>query len=295
MERILFLINTGAGTGMPGNLQQEIDRLSEIHHFRHRVTELGGQAEVSLKIRKELDIFNPTIAVAAGGDGTVNLVAAAIMDRKIRLAILPLGSSNGMAYQLGIPDDPGEALKVLVEGKVQKVDLLEINGERICLHMADLGMNARVIRRYEDTGMRGFLGYARQYFRELGNLRRFRFTAETGREKLRSKAVMIVMANASYYGTGASITPDGRTDDGWFELVVVQAYPYWFLFYMTISILMRNFNHNRFHRIVRCRKTEIQLDPPQELQIDGEPMGKTAQLQVEIHPGRLQMVVPAST
>ncbi len=292
MERIIFFLNTRAGSGSSENLVSEIERLSQSHGFQFRIVELE-RTEVMKQMKREVEDFGATIAVAAGGDGTVNLLASAIGEKKIKLAIIPMGSSNGMAYQLRIPGDPFDALEVAVQGKPKEVDVLKINNRHMCLHMSDLGMNARVIHRYEDEGIRGFLGYARQYFRELKNRHKFRFSVNTDTKRRNSKAMMIVMANAAYYGTGASISPDGKIDDGWFEVVMIRAYPFWFLFYMTFSILFRNFNHNQFHRIIRCREAEIHLQNPEELQIDGEPMGKRAQVKVEILPAHLLFLIPA--
>lgn len=215
MDRIIFFLNQNAGTDSNIDLKDEIARRAEKHQFDYRI----------VMLEKEIKAFNPSVAVAAGGDGTINLLTGLIYRKHIRLGIIQAGSSNGMAFELNIPENPEEALDAILEGKTKSIDLLKINDRHLCIHMGDLGMNAKVIRRYEKEDQRGLMGYAKQYFRELGNRSKFRFTLETNEGIIQSKAIMIVLANSPYYGTGARIAPEGKPDDGWFEVVVVRAYP----------------------------------------------------------------------
>ena len=101
---------------------------------------------------------------------------------------------------------------------------------------------------------------------------------------------MIVMANGAFYGTGASITPDGKLDDGWFEVIMVHAYPFWFLFYMLISIFTRQFNDSKFRKIIRCRNATIRVKPSQELQVDGEHIGREGQVSVQLLTGKIKVI-----
>jgi len=274
-------------------VQEEIGQLSRRNGTDHRIVELTKDG-IRDQIRSGLEKYEPTLAVACGGDGTVSLLAEMIRDSGIKLGIVPLGSANGMAFQLGIPRDPVSAVEVVFNGIARDTDALRIDQRHLCLHMADLGMNARVVHRFEKGGIRGFAGYARQYFRELFNRHNFRFELHTDQGTYRSRAVMIVLANASFYGTGARITPEGRPDDGRFEVVVVKAYPFWFMFYMAVSMILRNFRHDKFFRTFRCRSATLSLHTPQELQIDGEPMGKSGKVEAEILPARLNVMVPSS-
>jgi len=289
MERILYFLNPGAGSGIPRELESAIEQQSKREGHSYRIHKLSGDQDPE-RIKEMLDEYDPSIAVAAGGDGTINLIARSIMDQEITLGIIPLGSSNGLAYQLNIPNDPMEALGNIATGKSRKIDVLVVNQEQLCLHMSDLGMNARVIRRYEDENVRGFYGYARQYFREFGMRSKFRYTLETSDETIASKAVMIVLANGSYYGTGASISPEGKPDDGWFEVVAIQAYPFWFLFYMLISLFIRQIGKRRFSRIIRCREVQISVNPPQEMQVDGEPLGPQRNISCRVIPESITII-----
>ena len=289
MEKIYFFLNPGAGSGIPEDFEAVIGEQAGREGFDYRIHQISGGLDQE-DVTRLLDDYSPNIAVAAGGDGTINLIARSLIGREIKLGIIPLGSSNGMAYQLNIPNDPMEALRTIVTGKSREVDMIQVNREHISLHMSDLGMNARVIRRYEVENVRGFYGYARQYFREFGMRSKFRVTLTTEDQTIHAHAIMVVLANGSYYGTGASISPEGRPDDGVFEVVIIRAYPFWFLFYMLISVFIRKVGKRQFSRIFQCREAEINVTPPQEMQVDGEPLGLQENISARILPGCLAVI-----
>ena len=281
MKRLLFLVNPGAGTGDPRELEEVIKKQFGETGTEFRIHYLDEDDPLA-QAGKLIQQIEPDTVVAAGGDGTINMVATAILGKGINLGILPAGSSNGLAYELGIPTDFEEAVSTVAAGNLKALDALMINDRHLCLHLSDLGLNARVVRRYDHEGIRGFYGYARQYFRELTNRKKFRCEVKTGKEVHRRKCVMVIMANGSFYGTGASVTPDGKPDDGLFKVILIDAYPFWFLFYMLISIFTRRFNDSRFRKIIQCREAMIQVEPSQELQSDGEHIGRESEVSVRL-------------
>ncbi|MEE4214609.1 MAG: diacylglycerol kinase family protein [Bacteroidales bacterium] len=289
MERIIFFLKPGAGEGIFENPEETIRKKSKQHNYQFTIFNIPEEADRA-KIDDAIDKFRPTIAVAGGGDGTVNLVAGIIAGKDIRLGIIPLGSSNGLAYQLSIPDSPGEALDLIARGDSRKIDTLVINDKHMCLHMCDLGMNARVIKRRQDENMGGFLGYVKQYFKELGYKHKFSFDADAGERHITGKAVMVVLANSSYYGTGARITPEGQPDDGRFEIVIVKAYTLRFFLDMLITIFYKNYRNKTTRYILKASKAVITTNKPQEMQIDGEPMGMKDRIEAEIRPASINII-----
>lgn len=289
MERIMFFLKPGAGKELFEELEETIINKSKQHNYLFSIFNIPEEPDLA-KIDDAIDNFRPDIAVAGGGDGTVNLVARKIEGRGIRLGIIPLGSSNGLAYQLNIPESPDEAVDLVAKGDSTKIDTLIINDSNICLHMCDLGMNARVIKRREEEDGGGFLGYVKQYFKELGYKHKFRFNIDAGDRHISGKAVMIVLANSSYYGTGARIAPEGRLDDGSFEIVIVKAYTLRFFLDMLITIFYKNYNNKATRYIIKAQKVSITTDKSQEMQIDGEPFEKTSEINAHIRPASIDII-----
>lgn len=289
MERIIFFLKSGAGKRLFEDPEQAIIKKSKQHNYLFSIYNISEEPD-QRQIADAIDSFSPTIAVAGGGDGTVNLIARNIADRDIRLGILPLGSSNGLAYGLNIPDSLDEALDLIARGDSKMIDTVIINNSHMCLHMCDLGMNARVIKRREDEDTGGFLAYAKQYFKELGYRHKFRFRISAGDRHISGKAVMIVLANSSYYGTGASIAPESRPDDGWFEIIIVKAYTLRFMLDMMITIFYKNYNNRTTREIIRVRKADISTNIQQEMQIDGEPFEKTSEINASVSPASIDII-----
>lgn len=292
-EKILIIINTSAGSRNDPGVMHELEEDLKNEKRTYRFIEIGS-GKKTVDIDKEIRHFQPEIIVAAGGDGTVNLVASHIIGKEIKLGIIPLGSANGMAYQLGIPGQASEALKLILSTKSTKVDILRINKKYYSIHMSDLGMNARVVKRYDEDGIRGLWGYARQYFRELFYAKKFHCELSTDERKVRSKVLMMVIANASHYGTGAAINPGGDISDGLMEVVLVKAYPALFLIYMIASFFgLKKYDPDRID-IISCKKAVISVSPSQHMQVDGEHLGSMEKLEAKIIPGAINVITPGT-
>ena len=288
-NKILYILNPNAGPGMPTDLEARIKDHASKHHYQYRIYKLNDSKDEAY-IRKMLTDFKPDVAVAGGGDGTVNMVAGILLGKDVLLGILPLGSSNGLALQMDLSKDPNEAMDNLVSGACQEMDVLLVNERFFCLHMGDLGMNARVIKRYEKEGVRGFFGYARQYFKEIGRTRKFKTTIKTDREGVDGHAVMVIVANGSYYGTGANVNPDGALDDGQFEIILVQTYPFWFLVDMVFNMITGKLTKPLLTRVIKCRKATISVFPMQDLQLDGEHAGRIQTVRIMVLDDRIKLI-----
>ena len=91
----------------------------------------------------------------SGGDGTLKIVATALLNTNILLGVLPAGSANGMARELGIPPSIAGALAVLVTGEQKPLDVISVNDGDLCLHLSDIGLNAQLVKQYEQNNLRG--------------------------------------------------------------------------------------------------------------------------------------------
>ena len=186
-KRILFVINPGSGTDQSGDLKGKIAAYAEKHSIACDFYTTAGKNDAK-KIRELLDTFQPETVVAAGGDGTINLVAAQLIRSPVSLGILPSGSANGLAYNLGIPKNIDEALRTLTGHKPKQMDVLKIN-EKYCFHLSDVGINARIVKRFEEEGARGLAGYAKQLIKELFSKKAgFSFHIEHGGTTIVAKA-----------------------------------------------------------------------------------------------------------
>jgi YegS/Rv2252/BmrU family lipid kinase len=230
----------------------------------------------------------PDKVVAVGGDGTITLVAKELLHTQIPLGILRGGSANGMATELKIPADPVTALETILHGREQSCDVIKINDRDICLHLSDLGLNARLVKYYDKSSIRGMWSYARLLIKILVEGRLMQAVIKTDDLEIKAPAYMIVLANASKYGTGAVINPEGLIHDGKFELVIVRKISLGALIKMFVST--KPFNPQKVE-IFRTTKAEITVKRKIHFQVDGEYKGKVSKVTAEIIPSALKIIV----
>ena len=258
--------------------------LSHTIHFYQLTGSDDGQA-----ILKSIKEMNPDRVVAVGGDGTVALVGKILIKEKIPLGILPGGSANGMAKELNIPVNPQKALDIIVSGKINPCDTIKINEDDMVFHLADLGLNAQIIQYFDESKFRGMVTYARMLFKALANRRLMKVHLKGDNMDETIAAYMIVIGNASKYGTGAVINPDASTDDGVFEVIIVRRIA--LSEFIKLFWSYKSFNP-RSVEIFETTKVEILSKKGVRFQIDGEYQGKVTKIRAEIMPAALKVLVP---
>ncbi len=285
--KILFVLNPVSGG--KGKIDWEPlirnyfkDRTHTIEFFV-----LSGEGDES-SLKYWFDKFKPDRVVAVGGDGTISLVAKQLLGTGIAMGILPAGSANGMAKELQIPQVPDEAIDIIVNGIIKCCDVIKINEKDICFHLADFGLNARLIKYFDESPWRGMWGYVRMVLKVIWHKKLVSAKIITDEGEIDTHAYMIVIANASKYGTGAVINPDGKVDDGKFEIVIMRKFSLSQLFQMFLSF--KNFNPKKVE-IVQTTKAIIQTKRPTHFQVDGEFKGKIDKVIAEIIPSQLNMLV----
>ena len=282
----LFIINPGSGnSAIDWGLEIKNYFADSIHsiEFFHLTKDCSVET-----IKEQIKLFSPNKVVAVGGDGTVKLVAECILNTKMQLGILPAGSANGLAKELGISNVPAEAMKALLSRKSQTIHTLQVNGQ-LCIHLSDVGLNAYVVKEFENQPVRGMWGYLMASIKVLWQNPWMQITMKIAQQNIKVKAKMIVIANATKYGSGAIINPIGKLDDDLFEVIVIKKISFGEMFKMVVS-----------HKPYDSEKTEIfQTDEllikssrKVHFQIDGEYLGKVKEVKAVIVPDCLEVIVP---
>lgn len=289
-ERVLFVINHKAGQSKNPELDKIIKQHAISFNYEFDFYELSNYEDDILGIKNSIEKFKPTITAAVGGDGTVNLVSGIIYQQNIALLIVPYGSANGMARELQIPDQLESCLDLIKKGKIVEIDLLKIN-DIISIHLADVGLNARIVKRFELDPKRGLLIYAKHLFYELFLLKRKKFTISYQNKIKKVNAVSITFATATKYGTGAVINPDGKLNDGLFEICIVKPFPKYHLFKIAYQMFRNQLKTSTYFELIQTIKATIVCKRATLLQIDGEIIGKVNQINLKILPKVLKVLI----
>ncbi len=287
-DKILLVINPISGGSGKEQLMEEINELLKTHRVPFTTYETTGDNDEA-HIGKILESQHIKNVLVAGGDGTIQMVAKSIGEKEIAMSLIPAGSANGMASNLNLPDSVTEQIEIALGDAYIMMDVIAIN-DHLCLHIADLGINATLIKNYDNSAIRGKLGYAIQTIPTLieSDLP-YQFSLELNEKTIKTEGVMIAIANAKQFGTGAVINPDGKMDDGRFEVLIFKN--------LGIINILKTLDEDsqRDPEFVECfstKKVTITCEKPVFFQIDGEFMGNVTHVSAVVLPTKLKLMVP---
>lgn len=286
--KFLFVINPISGGRRKQNLETTIHEFFKPLSHQVEFFLMDGKNDAA-SLNHWINSWKPDRVIAVGGDGTVSLLAKQLMGTDVPMGILPAGSANGMAKELDINAGIEDALNIVVNGEVRRADVIRLNEEYYCLHLSDIGLNAQIIKHFEDRNLRGFLGYGAALIKTLWRKEWMQVSIETKNREIKREALMVVIANATMYGTGAIINPDGDLYDGLFEVIIVKK--------LAISELIKMlFKAKRFNpkkvEVFHTKHVTIETRRKVHFQVDGEYLGKIQKLTANIEAAQLNLLLP---
>ncbi|WP_158798694.1 diacylglycerol kinase family protein [Pedobacter sp. L105] len=283
--KLLFIVNPGSGSDDTDFKTVITDFFkSGEHHFE--IYELSGNHNQD-QLKPVITASMADRVIAVGGDGTLKLVAECLQGTKTPIAIIPAGSANGMAKELGIPTIIQDALELAVNGEPKEIHAVLVNNE-LCIHLSDIGFNAYIVKKFDDLSQRGMLGYARAAWKALWSHHRMEVEINIGTQTIRSEAAMVVIANATRYGTGVVINPEGKLDDDVFEVILVKQYSFLEIFKIRFTNLP--FNAEKIE-LFHASEMRITTKHAAHFQVDGEYMGKVRQIDARLLPAAITIIV----
>lgn len=288
--KILFVVNPKAGGTDHEETIASIVETGNQHGHDIAVLRTTGKADEA-DVRKTIESEKPGRIMVGGGDGTLQLVAKMLLPHGLPMGIIPLGSANGLATALEVPKDPLEAAEKIFTTAVERpLDLLCFNGKNYCIHLSDIGVNALIVKKYSEEGERGMLGYAKHLLAAIQETPQYQITIRTPEETIHKTGYMMAFANAHKYGTGVQIS-EGSVSDGKFEICNVERVSLDDAIRAGLTALNVFVDKDMFSDVISCREAEITLDQKAHFQIDGEYMGMTDHVKIDIVPGALKLLL----
>jgi YegS/Rv2252/BmrU family lipid kinase len=295
-ERALLIVNPVAGHARGLRLGQQLRESLETRGLVCSVRVTGGHGDARRWSAGAADDGFDLI-VAIGGDGTVGEVVAgqARAERKVPIAIVPVGTANVVSLALALPWLPGMAISNMLEGRVLPFDVGYLPQEdRHFFLMAALGFPAKVIR---DSPRRlknlfGVFTYLAAGLRNALNLDEVRIFIEDDAGTCRQfEGNTILLSNIGKIGDiNLKVTPDTSAHDGRFDISVISSRSLWDLIGVLFRMLTWRYRPTpRLHHF-QSGRVVITTEPPVAVQIDGEDLGQTP-LAAEVIPGGVHLVV----
>ncbi|TDB72052.1 diacylglycerol kinase family protein [Micromonospora sp. KC723] len=228
-----------------------------------------------------------------GGDGMVQRCADALAGADAAMAILPAGTANLFAANLGIPTDLAQAVQIGLRGRRRTLDLGRLNGEHFAV-MAGAGFDGDLIRE-ADRKLKGRLGRAAYVWTGLrhvrGELTRTRITVD-GTDWFDGEASCVLFGNVGTITGGVPAFDDARPDDGALEIGVSTASGAVDWARTLGRMATGRSEDSPFVRITRGRRVKVRFAEPKTYELDGGARGRTRRLRVKVVPGALTVCCP---
>ncbi|HSU34975.1 MAG TPA: diacylglycerol kinase family protein [Propionibacteriaceae bacterium] len=239
------------------------------------------------------------LVLAAGGDGTVRVVADGLAGSKITMAILPSGTANLLALNLGIPNPLDQALDIALAGHTKTIDLIKITvdgdgGEHYAV-MAGVGVDAMIMdeTRPELKDKIGSAAYFVAAAKALGRLPIPMQIKVDDHRAHRRRAMICLIGNVSQLPGNISVIPDAAPDDGLLDVYVASPHRISHWLRVFLRLITRRRHGDDTVDQWRGRRVEVRLKTPDNYQLDGDVVGEMRTLVAEVQPGALTICVPS--
>jgi len=282
-----------AGKSLDGGLP-ELRRVLEAEGITDPFwVEVSKSKKAPQQVRRALD-DGADLIFAWGGDGMVQQCVGVVAGSGARLAIIPAGTANLFATNLGIPKDIEQAVAIGLRGEHHEFDLGSFNGERFAV-MAGAGFDAAMIRDAGEGGLKERLGRAAYVWTGSENLRSkpFRATIEVdGAEWYKGKTTCILFGNVGKLVGGVEAFESARPDDGKLEVGVVTADGVLDWSRMLARAVAGSLGDSPFTRTTKARSVKVKLSRKVLYELDGGDRTKVKSFKVKVEPAAISVCIP---
>jgi len=234
------------------------------------------------------------LVLAAGGDGTVRAVAEALTGTGTALGVLPLGTGNLMARNLGLPTDLDEAIEVALTGRDRTIDVGRLDDGTVFAIMAGAGFDAAMMREAPE-GLKARVGWPAYLVGGVRSLWRDRVSVTIRLDDatpIHARVRTVMIGNLGKLQGGLELLPDAEPDDGVLDVAVVcprSAADWAVLIGRAVRRRPRTDHRMQTYRGARI---DVRMSRPQPRQVDGDLIASGTRLSATVEPGALVVRVP---
>ena len=277
--QISIVVNPVSGTNSARKRAKRVVKALEEHFcIKALYTEHAGHG---IELTQQLIAKGTDVLIAVGGDGTVNEISSALTGSRTALFIVPTGSGNGLARDLGMY---GLSIKQVIDrieqNKVHTIDS-GMADEKAYFCTCGTGFDAYIGHLFAQTKVRGFLTYIKLSLHAFKNYTPLTYQLKTNQGEYTRKAFVINIANNKQFGNNAYIAPLANMQDGLFTVTIIKPFKWYHVPYMAYGLFFKRMHKNKFVETFDCKDITLMLPANAHVHIDGEPI-KTASSNVVI-------------
>lgn len=268
-ERIFLIINEFAGHKEAAKaVDQVIPFLKKKgKSVEYSFTNYPGHAT---KLASQASANGFDMVVAVGGDGTVNETALGLIGTETPMGIIPMGSGNGLARELGISMNMRKSACTLIDGNTLHLDVCTLNNQRF-LCTSGIGFDALVADKMSKASSRGFLRYVQLVVQESIFFKPVAVKMRIDGKTVETSVFLITFANASQFGNNAFIAPGASMTDGLIDVIVVKKFAKIWMPLFAIALFSKLVPRLPFVDCYKARKIELEVANTPYFHFDGEP------------------------
>jgi len=289
-EKMCLIINPVSGTESKKNIPEDV-AASLDQKKTDLIIRVTGYPRHASEIAREAVQEGFKSVIVAGGDGTVNEAARELVNTSTALGIIPLGSGNGLARDLGIPIDAEKALDIVLKDSTRAIDYGTANGH-IFFCTCGFGFDAFISDRFADERRRGPLGYVRNVLESVVDFKSDEYEITHDGGTLRERAFILTCANASQYGNEAHIAPGASLDDGKMNVSILKPLNALEIPQTTLQLFTRNIDKNSKMTTLVTQRLHIKRSRSGVMHVDGEPLQAENEIDVRIFHKGLHVFAP---
>ena len=270
MIYIHFIINPISGKGNHNIGKTELEKHFPKEKFKIEV-DYSNYKKHAISLTKKAIECNPNYIVACGGDGTINEVASCLINTKIKLGIIPVGSGNGLASNLNIPKEIEKASEIIRNGNIQTIDVGQVNEHYFFSNMG-IGIDAHIIKKYETYNRRTLVAYLKASILSSFQFKPIQTILAFNNQIINSSSFLLFVSNSNEMGYGMSLTPKASLQDGWLDLVIVPKLGFKDKLNLGMYVLLNKIEKftKAQHTLIQKLSIEIPSNIGTDIQIDGE-------------------------
>lgn len=286
-RRILFIANKEARNGAGGSEAMDRLRAAGIEVMEGLC---GQRDEIAALVREHRDAVDAL--VVAGGDGSVNAAAGPLIESRLPLGIIPMGTANDLARTLGLPTDIPAAVAAIAAGYRRALDVGTAN-DTYFFNVASIGLSVRIAQAMDSKTKQRFgaLSYAVKAAQHAARARSF--TAELiydGRRE-QVKTVQLSIGNGRYFGGGMAIAADAEPDDGFLDVCSIEREGLANLATLVPSLIAGTYKGRKGVRGFRTTQLTVRTRRRRPVDVDGDLLTATP-VRFGVLPGAIMAFVP---
>jgi len=235
------------------------------------------------------NIENYDIFIAVGGDGTVNSLVSELKGTGKMLGVLPIGSGNGFAREMGFRKDIESLMETIRKKDPIDIDILFVNNLP-CINVAGIGLDSFVAHDFQGLERRGFWNYARTSIKVAACLKPFRVKLKISGREITEDVFMVSIANTRQFGNNALIVPQAKPNDGIFNIALAKPFPGVLFPFFAIRMMTGRLRESKYLKYLSSEEPVILSSDEKRYHVDGEPIVINDPVNISISKGSLKVL-----